>query len=137
MTEARLNGTLIQDADLAKKVATSGMIIRTLRTEMGLTQKQLGEIAGVHESAIAQYEKGIRNPTFETIMRLCDALDVTADYLMGRKPKSYDDLLQNNHTAFVIRKILDFTEDQRSRALDFIKFIDYQNVQEIAESEKN
>lgn len=137
LTEARLTGTMIKDADLAKKVATSGMIIKSRRVEMGMTQKQLAALAGVHESAIAQYEKGMRNPTFETINRLCDALGLTADYLMGRKPKSFEDLLQNDHTAFVLRKIIHFTQLQRDNIISFIKFIDQQNNEKIAASENN
>ena len=135
--EASLTGTLIQDVDLAKKVANSGIIIKALRIDAGLTQVQLGEIAGVHASAIAQYERGIRNPTFETINNLCDAFGVTSDYLMGRRPKSYDDILQNDNTSFILRKIMYFTDDQRSTALSFIKFVDDQNVKKMSEVEKN
>jgi len=135
--ESRLRGSLIQDADLARKVSHSGMIIKATRDEMGLTQKELADKSGVHESAIAQFERGTRNPSYETINRLCDALNITSDYLMGRRPKSFDDLLQNDHTIYILRLFIHFDERQRRAALDFIKFLDDQKTQEIAEIEHN
>ncbi|MCI8378181.1 MAG: helix-turn-helix transcriptional regulator [Lachnospiraceae bacterium] len=51
--------------------------IKRIRTEKGLTQKQLGEKCGMSESTLRQYELGFRNPKIETIRKIAVALDCT------------------------------------------------------------
>lgn len=36
--------------------------IRALRKALGLTQRQLADKVGVHESAVSQWERGARKP---------------------------------------------------------------------------
>jgi len=50
--------------------------LRELREQAGLTQKQLGTKAGLSERAIAQWERGVREPGWSNILALCQALDV-------------------------------------------------------------
>lgn len=57
-------------------------MLRTLRKTKGLTMKQLGEIIGVSESAISQYETCKREADFETLLKLSEELDCTIDYLL-------------------------------------------------------
>ena len=45
--------------------------------------KQLGEVVGLAESTISQYENGKRQPDNETILRLGEFFDVTVGYLLG------------------------------------------------------
>ena len=137
VTDARLQGTLIEDVHLAKKVAHTGMRLKVVRKEKGLTQVQLAEECGLDPGAISQLENGLRNPTFETINALCDALNVTSDYLMGRRPESYDDILQDDTAMHTLRKILHFSSEQRGTILDFINFVDSQNAKKMSETEKN
>lgn len=51
-----------------------GEHIKEIRLSKGLTQKQLGELCGMSESMIRQYELGYRNPKRETIEKIADAL---------------------------------------------------------------
>lgn len=55
--------------------------LRKLRTEKGLTQKQLGKQMFVNHSTIARWEKGTRLPDAAMIMRLAQCLGVDADRL--------------------------------------------------------
>lgn len=59
------------------------MKIRELRLKKGLTMKQLGEILSVAESTISLYERGKRQPDFETLKRIADFFDVSIDYLLS------------------------------------------------------
>ena len=45
--------------------------------------KQLGEVVGLAESTISQYENGKRQPDNETLLRLGEFFDVTVGYLLG------------------------------------------------------
>ncbi len=40
--------------------------------------------AEMPSSSIAHFETGSRKPSFDTLRRLANALDVTTDYLLGR-----------------------------------------------------
>lgn len=58
--------------------------LRRLRTERMLTQAALGEELGLSESTVCLYERGDREPSFNTLCRLADFFGVTTDYLLGR-----------------------------------------------------
>ncbi len=54
--------------------AAVGVAIRTRRTAMGLSQEQLGEIAGLDRTYISGVERGVRNPTISSLSRIAAAL---------------------------------------------------------------
>nr|WP_321153051.1 helix-turn-helix transcriptional regulator [uncultured Acetatifactor sp.] len=54
-----------------------GENIKKCRTEIGLSQKELGKKLGVSQAMIAQYEKGKRIPKMETVSKIASALGVT------------------------------------------------------------
>lgn len=58
--------------------------LKELRTSKGLTLKDAASSVGLTLMAYAHYEYGDRQPTIETIVKLCDFYDVSADYLLGR-----------------------------------------------------
>lgn len=58
--------------------------LKTIRIDRGLTQAQLASILGVGRAAIAKWESGTREPRLQILVKLCDALDVSSDYLLGR-----------------------------------------------------
>ena len=58
--------------------------IRVLRELSGMTQKQLGAVLNVGNTAISQYETETRQLDPATICALCDLFGCTADYLLCR-----------------------------------------------------
>lgn len=54
---------------------TTGELIKAMRIEKGLTQKQLGDLCGMADSAIRRYESGRGNPTEKTLKRIAKALN--------------------------------------------------------------
>lgn len=62
--------------------------IAAVRKAAGLTQEQLGELVGVTRQAVSKWESGQTAPDAATIAALCEALHVSADYvLLGREPE--------------------------------------------------
>lgn len=59
--------------------------LKTLRHDAGLTQRSLAEKSGLTRSAISMYESGLREPNFEDLDSLADALDVDIGSLVGSK----------------------------------------------------
>lgn len=57
--------------------------IRTLRESKGWTQEDLAHEAGIGTATVSRLERGIIEPRAVTLRALCDAFDVTADWLIG------------------------------------------------------
>ena len=49
------------------------------RTKKGLSQEKLGFDADLHRTYISIIERGLKSPTINTLVRLCDALETTPD----------------------------------------------------------
>ena len=60
-----------------------GELIKKLRIEKGLSQKELATALGLTTSAIGNYELNFREPSLDTLKKLCKLFDVTADFLLG------------------------------------------------------
>lgn len=58
--------------------------IRELRLALGYSQKELGSKIDKSLYAISKWELGERQPSNEDLVRLCDVLGTTADYLLER-----------------------------------------------------
>ena len=72
-----------QDKPQADKLAIRmGESLRHLRLARGSTQADLAELAGVSLDAYARVERGQALPSFPTLMRLCELLDVSPDALL-------------------------------------------------------
>lgn len=56
--------------------------IRKFRKQKKMTQKRLGELVGVSEVMISQWERGERNPKFDNLMKIWKALDVSMSQLV-------------------------------------------------------
>lgn len=60
-----------------------GQRIKELRTENGLTQKQLADALNSTQRNISKYELELLDLSTELIIRICKFFGVSADYLLG------------------------------------------------------
>lgn len=60
-----------------------GEAIRNQRKNQGLTLNELGQRMGISGSLVGQYERGVVNPKYETIIRFADALNVEPREILG------------------------------------------------------
>lgn len=58
-------------------------LLRTLRQEKGLSQKQLALAVGVSPGNIGDWESGKSKPGYNALVKLASALDVSGDLLLG------------------------------------------------------
>ncbi|MDP1628484.1 helix-turn-helix domain-containing protein [Parvibaculum sp.] len=56
------------------------------REARGLNQTELAKASGLQPAAIGHFEKNRRKPSFANVRALAKALEVSADYLLGRSP---------------------------------------------------
>lgn len=74
---------------------TTGERIKSIRKEMGLTQKALGEKCSMPDSQIRQYELGMVNPKIEQLRRIASALGVGLEIFFTDAEQSlFDDMAQ-------------------------------------------
>lgn len=64
-----------------------GNKLKELRTQAGLTQKQLAEKLQVTKSVVSYYELQERYPSPEILIKLSNIFHVTTDYLLGLEYK--------------------------------------------------
>ncbi len=62
---------------------TIGTRIRDLRKLAGLSQIEFADLLGIRQSSLSQIEKGITNPSLETLERITQTFEVSYDYLFG------------------------------------------------------
>jgi transcriptional regulator with XRE-family HTH domain len=70
-----------------------GDALRTLRTQAGMSQERLAELAGVHRNHIGDIERGDKEACLLTMLRIAEALKVPLSSLLrqmeapGRRTK--------------------------------------------------
>ncbi len=61
-----------------------GIRLKELREEANINQEKLAEILNTYRANINRYEKRTREPDYDTLVKIADFFDVSADYLLGR-----------------------------------------------------
>lgn len=82
--------------------------LQELRTAMGLSMRQVSTQLEISYNTYLSYEKGTKEPSISTLIRMADFFDCSVDRLLGRngkvisslKPKEYD-----NIHAFAVRSV--------------------------------
>jgi len=61
-----------------------GERLKAARTAKHMSQQALADIIGKSLNTVGLYERGLRQPSLETLCLLADTLDVSCDYLLAR-----------------------------------------------------
>jgi transcriptional regulator with XRE-family HTH domain len=59
-----------------------GKVLKEAREAAGLTQEKLAFRAGLDRTYISLMERGLRSPTLDVLLRLCEALGILPSELM-------------------------------------------------------
>jgi transcriptional regulator with XRE-family HTH domain len=70
--------------------AALGAAIRQLRKGAGLSQEALADRSGIHLTHIGGLERGVRNPSYATLVRIANALHTRVGRLMELADKIHD-----------------------------------------------
>lgn len=63
---------------------TFGERLRFLRNERNLHQSELGDLLELSPSAIGSYERNLREPSYNHLVKFADLFGVSTDYLLCR-----------------------------------------------------
>jgi len=61
-----------------------GERLKSARNAKGLSQQALADIISKSLNTVGLYERGLRQPSLETLCLLADTLEVSCDYLLAR-----------------------------------------------------
>jgi transcriptional regulator with XRE-family HTH domain len=62
--------------------------LRQLREAKGLSMNQVAERSGLSQQMVSYVERGMRNPTLETLLRMTDALEADLARVIQRARKT-------------------------------------------------
>ncbi|MBQ8177565.1 MAG: helix-turn-helix transcriptional regulator [Clostridia bacterium] len=62
-----------------------GERLKELRIQEGLSQQAMAKLLGTSQASLSKWENDIQEPCIDEIVKICNALNVTCDYLLGRQ----------------------------------------------------
>ena len=77
-------------------MATFSERLKSLRAEKGWSQQRLADELNLSKSSVNMYERGEREPGFETMEAIADTFNVDMDYLYGRTDVKIAEPIQFN-----------------------------------------
>lgn len=94
---------------------TIGKNLERMMIQRRLTERQLAKMVDVYPSSISQWLKGIREPQAYSIVKLCKALDCSADELLGIERRYCENdtlqMLKHDEKIQQIERILESEPD--------------------------
>lgn len=96
--------------------AALGQKIREARLKKGYTQQALAQEAGIGIMYLGEIERGIKMPSMKIFIKLIEALDISADYVLR------DELTSGEAYIFdeLTEKLKNLTPKQRKTAADIL-----------------
>ncbi len=82
----------------------TGQFISRVRTEKGMTQKELAQKVGVTDKAVSKWETGRGMPDISSLDALCNALDVSVNELLSGEvlpPEFYEKKAEENMKTLI------------------------------------
>ena len=95
---------------------TLGKKLRQVRQEKGYTQQHLADKAGIGNVYLGEIERGLKMPSLNSFIRIIEALDVSADFILREELSSGKDYIYDEIT----QKMQNLTPKQRKTALDIL-----------------
>lgn len=68
-----------------------GLVLRQVRVGRGISQENLAARSDLDRTYVSLLERGRRQPSLLTILRISDALNVEADFLVKRTKEMMDE----------------------------------------------
>ena len=90
-----------------------GMKLREARNKAGFTQEQLAEKADIGVMYLGEIERGVKMPSMKIFIKLIEALDISADYILRNELPSGKEYVLDEITE----KLAGLTPKQRKVAV--------------------
>ena len=100
--------------------------LKDLRKQTGLTQVDVAEKLGISQPAYASWERGVKKPTQDNLVKIAQILNVSVDYLVGNSEENLDELdniellfrmnskgLTDPEKAIFKKELIEFMEERK------------------------
>ena len=100
--------------------------LKDLRKQVGLTQVDVAEKLRISQPAYASWERGVKKPTQENLVKIAQVLNVSVDYLVGNSEEKSDELdnielllrmnskgLTDSEKAVFKKELIEFMEERK------------------------
>ena len=121
-----------------------GKRLRKLRLAHKLTQEEMAKLFFITRSSIANYERGIRQPSYELLQLIADYFQIDIHYLLGNADISAQQDLTNkilSSTRFLTKdgnlNINSLSSIRKIMAIEFVNFLRMSEEMERAPFEDN
>lgn len=104
--------------------------LKELRKKANFTQVEVAEKLGISQPAYASWERGVKKPTQDNLVKIAQILNVSVDYLVGNSEERTDELdniellfrmnskgLTEEEKAVFKQELIEFMEE-RKRAFE-------------------
>lgn len=98
-----------------------GVRIRAKRGQHSISQVDLAKQVEVSQSAINQYEKGVKTPSVPVLRKIAIALDVSVDYLLGSSVEN--EIFINQEVISTFQDYKDLSKENKDTVADLIKIL--------------
>ena len=104
-----IGGYILEQGALGKR-------IRESRIKKGYTQQDLASKANIGTVYLSEIERGVKMPSLNIFVKIIDALDVSADYILRDEISSGKEYI----CIEITEKLLTLTAHQRKTATDIL-----------------
>ena len=100
--------------------------LKDLRRQAGLTQVEVAGELGISQQSYASWERGVKRPTQENLVKIAQILNVSVDYLVGNSEEKSDELdniellfrmnskgLTDEEKAVFKKELIEFMEERK------------------------
>ena len=100
--------------------------LKDVRKQAGLTQVDVAEKLGISQPAYASWERGVKKPTQDNLVKIAKILNVSVDYLVGISKEKSDELdniellfrmnskgLTDEEKEIFRRELIEFMEERK------------------------
>lgn len=94
--------------------------IKAIRLEKGLTQETVASFAGVNTSHISNIENGRVKVSLTTLVAICNALDITVDYILSDEYNNSSSALDHSILE-ALKECDDLTKERLLKIIQILK----------------
>lgn len=107
-----------------------GERMRILRQNLGISQQQVADKLNISRNLLSNYERGIRQPDYQMLVRLANFYEVSLDYLLGRSDTYKTQNVCTNRETEVINRVLRLSDESIRDLLRYVDLLELRDAKE-------
>lgn len=105
---------------MSELTAYIGNKLNSIRNQQSLSLEEVSFLASVNTAHLSQIERGIGNPTIETLYKICQSLNYSLKDLFSDAPETAKQFPKTEVTGKILIQIAQFSPAQQKELLNII-----------------